>query len=79
VNEATRRAYTSGSLTYPEVDLDQNKIVRTVELPFRSAAIVLSPDTKTGYISSESEDRIAVVDLESMKILREITWKSVEK
>jgi WD40 repeat protein len=79
VNETARRAYTSGSLTLPEVDLDQNKIVRTVELPFRSAAIVLSPDGKTGYLSSEAEDRIAVVDVENMKYLREITWKPPAK
>jgi WD40 repeat protein len=79
VNEATRRAYTSGSLTFPEVDLDQNRIVRTVELPFRSAAIVLSPDGKTAYLSSEAENRIAVVDLESMKYLRDISWKNPQK
>jgi DNA-binding beta-propeller fold protein YncE len=79
VNETTRRAYTSGSLTFPEVDLDQNKIVRTVELPFRSAAIVLSPDGKMAYLSSEAEDRIAIVDIENMKYLRDLSWKPPQK
>ena len=76
VNEAARRAYTSGSLTFPEVDLDQNKIVRTVELPFRSAAIVLSPDDKTAYVSADDQNRIGVVDVQNMKYLRDITWVS---
>jgi len=75
VNEAARRAYTSGSLTFPEVDLDQNKIVRTVELPFRSASIALSPDGKTAYLSSDDQNRIGVVDVQNMKYLRDITWK----
>ncbi len=79
VNETARRAYTSGSLTFPEVDLDQNKIMRIVELPFRSAAIALSPDGKTAYLSSDDQNRIGVVDLQSMKYLRDITWNSNPK
>jgi WD40 repeat protein len=79
VNEAARRAYTSGSLTFPEVDLDQNKIVRTLELPFRSASIALSPDGKTAYLSSDDQNRIAVVDVQNMKYLRDITWKPPQK
>ena len=79
VNEAARRAYTSGSLTFPEVDLDQNKIVRTLELPFRSASIALSPDGKTAYLSSDDQNRIGVVDVQNMKYLRDITWKPPQK
>lgn len=75
VNETARRAYTSGSLTFPEVDLDQNKIFRIVELPFRSAAIALSPDGKIAYLSSDDQNRVGVVDVKEMKYLRDITWK----
>lgn len=75
-NEIARRAYTSGSLTFPEVDLDQKKIFRIVELPFRSAAIALSPDGNTAYLSSDDQNRVGIVDLKAMKYLHELTWKS---
>ena len=79
VNEVARRAYTSGSLTFPEVDLDQKKIFRIVELPFRSAAIALSPDGNTAYLSADDQNRVGVVDLKEMKYLRELSWKSPAK
>ena len=79
VNEAARRAYTSGSLTFPEVDLEQKKIFRIVELPFRSAAIALSPDGNTAYVSADDQNRVGIVDLKEMKYLRDLTWKSPAK
>jgi len=79
VNEVARRAYTSGSLTFPEVDLDQKKIFRIVELPFRSSAIALSHDGNTAYLSSDDQNRVGLVDLKEMKYLRDLTWKTPAK
>jgi DNA-binding beta-propeller fold protein YncE len=72
VSQRTGRAYTTGSLTFPEVDLGQRRIVRKVELPERSAGIVLSPDESTAYITFEKLDIIGVVDLQAMRWVREI-------
>jgi DNA-binding beta-propeller fold protein YncE len=72
VNEHTRRAYTTGSLTFPEIDLNQHRITRTVELPERSAGIVLSPDKSTAYLTFEKLDIVGVVDLQAMRWIREI-------
>jgi len=72
VNDAARRAYTTGSLTFPEIDLDQNRISRTVELPDRSAALALAPDGATAYLTLETRDTLEVIDLRSMKRSREI-------
>jgi hypothetical protein len=67
-----RQAYTTGSLTFAEVDLDRRRIVRTAELPERSAGIVLSPDESTAYVTFEKLDIIGVVDLSTMRWVREI-------
>jgi hypothetical protein len=72
VNQQLRRAYTTGSLTLPEIDLDQRKIRRTVELPERSAGIVLSPDETTAYVTFERIDIVGVIDLQAMRWVREI-------
>ena len=72
VNESRRRAYTTGSLTFPEIDLDQRRITRKVELPERSAGIALSPDGSTAYLTFEKLDIVGVVDLHAMRWVREI-------
>lgn len=72
VNERLRRAYTTGSLTFPEIDLDQRRITRTVELPDRSAGIALSPDQSTAYVTFERHDIVGVIDLQAMRWVREI-------
>jgi DNA-binding beta-propeller fold protein YncE len=72
VNQRLRRAYTTGSLTFPEIELDRRKITRTVELPERSAGIVLSPDESTAYLTFERLDIVGVVDLQAMRWVREI-------
>jgi DNA-binding beta-propeller fold protein YncE len=72
VNEGARRAYTTGALTFPEVDLAQNKITRTFELPTRSAAIALSPDRNTAYLTYQDANKIGVINLQDMKTYSEI-------
>ena len=72
VNERLRRAYTTGSLTFPEIDLDRRRITRTVELPDRSAGIALSPDQSTAYVTFERFDIVGVIDLRAMRWVREI-------
>jgi DNA-binding beta-propeller fold protein YncE len=72
VNQQLRRAYTTGSLTFPEINLDQRKITRTVELPERSAGIVLSPDESTAYVTFEKLDIVGVIDLQAMRWVSEI-------
>src|SRR5439155_969082 len=71
VNESARRAYTTGALTFPEIDLAQNRIARTFELPTRSAAIVLSPDRNTAYVTYQDANKIGVINLQDMKTYRE--------
>ena len=72
VNESARRAYTTGALTFPEIDLAQNRIARTFELPTRSAAIVLSPDRNTAYVTYQDANKIGVINLQDMKTYSEI-------
>jgi hypothetical protein len=72
VNQRLRRAYTTGSLTFPEIDLDQRRIRRTVELPDRSAGIALSPDQSTAYVTFEKLDIVGVIDLQAMRWVSEI-------
>lgn len=72
VNEATRRAYTTGALTFPEVDLDQHRIARTFELPTNSAGIVLSADGNTAYLTFKDANKIGVLNLQDMSSYREI-------
>ena len=75
VNEASRRAYTSGSLTFPEISLEQRRITRTVELPERSAGLVLSPDRSTAYLTFEKLDIVGIVDLKAMRWVGEIQFR----
>jgi len=75
VNEASRRAYTTGSLTFPEINLDQRRITRTVELPERSAGIVLTPDRSTAYLTFEKLDIVGIVDLKAMRWVGEIQFR----
>ena len=72
VNEAARRAYTTGALTFPEVDLDQHRIARTFELPTNSAGIVLSADNGTAYLTFKDTNKIGVLNLQDMSSYREI-------
>jgi DNA-binding beta-propeller fold protein YncE len=72
VSQRTGRVYTTGSLTFPEVDLGHRRILRKMELPERSAGIVLSPDEATAYLTFEKLDIIGVVDLRAMRWVREI-------
>jgi DNA-binding beta-propeller fold protein YncE len=72
VSQRTHRVYTTGSLTFPEVDVGHRRILRKVELPERSAGIVLSPDESTAYLTFEKLDIIGVVDLHAMRWVREI-------
>ena len=72
VNESARRAYTTGALTFAEVDLAQNRIARTFELPTRSAAIALSPDRNTAYVTYQDANKIGVINLQDMKTYSEI-------
>jgi DNA-binding beta-propeller fold protein YncE len=72
VSRRTGRAYTTGSVTLPEVDVAHRRILRKVELPERSAGIVLSPDGSTAYLTFERLDIIGVVDLHTMRWVREI-------
>jgi len=72
VNQRLRRAYTTGSLTFPEINLDQRKITRTVELPERSAGIALSPDESMAFVTFEKLDIVGVIDLQAMRWVREI-------
>ena len=72
VNPGARRAYTTGSLTFPEVDLEKKIISRTFELPGRSAGIALSPDLATAYLTFKDTNKIGVLDLQDMKSYREI-------
>ena len=72
VNEATRRAYTTGALTFPEVDLDQHRIARTFELPTNSTGIALSADGGTAYLTFKDANKIGVLNLQDMNSYREI-------
>jgi DNA-binding beta-propeller fold protein YncE len=72
VAENRRRAYTTGSLTFPEIDLDQRRITRKMELPERSAGIALSPDGGTAYVTFEKLDIVGVVNLHAMRWVREL-------
>jgi DNA-binding beta-propeller fold protein YncE len=72
VNEATHRAYTTGSLTFPEVDLEHSVIARTLELPTQSAGIALSPDGNTAYLTFKDRNAIGVANLQDMHSYREI-------
>ena len=72
VNEAARHAYTTGALTFPEVDLDQHHIARTFELPTNSAGIVLSADENTAYLTFKDANKIGVLNLQDMSSYREI-------
>ena len=72
VNESARRAYTTGALTFPEVDLDQQKIARKFEMPTNSAAITLSQDGNTAYVSFADANKIGVLDLRDMSTYRQI-------
>jgi DNA-binding beta-propeller fold protein YncE len=72
VNEAARHAYTTGALTFPEVDLDQHRIARTFELPTNSAEIVLSADRGTAYLTFKDANKIGVLSLQDMSSYREI-------
>lgn len=72
ISQRTHRAYTTGSLTFPEVDVASRRILRKVELPERSAGIVLSPDESTAYLTFEKLNIIGVVDLQAMRWVREI-------
>lgn len=71
-NETTRRAYTTGALTFPEVDLDQHHIGRTFELPTNSAGIVLSSDGNTAYLTFKDANKIGVLNVQDMSGYREI-------
>lgn len=75
VNEASRRAYTTGALTFPEVDLDQHRIARTFELPTNSAGIVLSADDNTAYLTFKDANKIGVLNLQDMNNYREIQFR----
>jgi DNA-binding beta-propeller fold protein YncE len=79
VNSATRRAYTTGSLTFPEIAVEQDKIFRipfrTLELPERSTGIVLSPDGATAYVTFEKINQIGILDLAAMKWRQAIELK----
>jgi len=79
VNSATRRAYTTGSLTFPEIAVEQDKNsrvpFRTLELPERSAGIVLSPDGGTAYVTFEKLNQIGILDLAAMKWRQAIELK----
>lgn len=75
VNAAARRAYTTGALTFAEVDLDKKAISRTFELPTRSAGIALSPDLSTAYLSFQDANKIGVLNLQDMKTYREIALR----
>jgi DNA-binding beta-propeller fold protein YncE len=72
VNPAARRAYTTGSLTFAEVDLDKKSISRTFELPTHSAAIVLSPDRSTAYLTFQDANKVGVLNLQNMQSYHEI-------
>jgi DNA-binding beta-propeller fold protein YncE len=72
VNESTRRAYTTGALTFPEVDLDQHQIIRRFELPTNSAGIALSPDGAVAYLTFADADKIGVLNLRDMSSYKEI-------
>ncbi len=72
VDQQSRRAYTTGSLTFPEIDLDQRRVTRTVELPDRSSGIVLSPNEYTAYVTFERLDIVGVIDVHAMRWVREI-------
>lgn len=79
VNPVTRRAYTTGSLTFPEIAVEQDKTARvpfrTLELPDRSAGIVLSPDGGTAYVTFEKLNLVGVLDLTAMKWRQAIELK----
>lgn len=72
VNPAMRRAYTTGALTFAEVDLDKKTISRTFELPTRSAGIALSPDLSTAYLTFQDANKVGVLNLQDMRSYREI-------
>lgn len=72
VNESARRAYTTGALTFAEVDLDQRRISRTLELPARSAGIALAPNGKIAYLTFEDRNQIGMIDVQNMKWMRAI-------
>ncbi len=51
-------------------DAAQRRPVATVELEFRPKAIAVSGDGKEAFIGHPSEDRVSVVDLSSLKVVR---------
>jgi len=73
VNEQARRAYTTGALTFPEVDLDRRIISRTLELPNRSSAIAISRDGATAYLTFQDVNKVGVLNLRDMQTFREIS------
>jgi hypothetical protein len=75
VNESARHAYTTGALTFPEVDLDQRRITRTFELPTNSSGIVLSADGNTAYLTYKDANKIGVLNVQDMNSYREIALR----
>jgi len=53
-------------------DAARRKLVATVELEFRPKVIAVSGDGKQVFIGHPSEDRVSVVDLTSLKVVRTI-------
>lgn len=51
-------------------DAGGRKIVATVELEFRPKVIVVSGDGKFAFVGHPSDDRVSVVDLDSLKVVR---------
>ncbi len=51
-------------------DASRRKLVATVELEFRPKVIAVSGDGKEAFIGHPSEDRVSVVDLSSLKVVR---------
>jgi DNA-binding beta-propeller fold protein YncE len=72
VNEATGRAYTTGAVTFPEVDLAKSSIARKFELPTNSAGIALSPDSHTAFLTFKDANKVGVLNLDDMTSYREI-------
>jgi len=52
------------------VDLGTMKVARTIDVPSTPQAVLIRPDNKVAYVSCDTSDQVAEIDLSNWQVLR---------